>query len=175
MKHLFIIRHAKSSWKDSRLTDHQRLLNKRGKKAGLKMGERLKRKGVLPDAIIASDARRAIDTAALIAEAMGLSLKIIRTNPELYHAPADGILDIIHHFSDAWNQVMVVGHNPGMTQLANWFYPQHIANVPTAGIVELQFKTNSWGLIHQDKLIYSSFDYPKKYERKNECPSLSAK
>ena len=141
--------------------DHQRPLNKRGKKAGPKMGKRLKKKGVRPDAIITSDARRALDTAVLMAESMGAPSDIIRANPELYHAPPDGILDIVHHFPDGWNQVMVVGHNPGMTELANWFYPQHIANIPTAGVVELQFEAKGWGDIDRDKLTYSFFDYPK--------------
>jgi len=161
MKNLLIVRHAKSSWKDPRLTDHQRPLNKRGKKAGPKMGKRLKIKGVRPDAIVTSDARRAMDTAALLAQAMGLPPEIIRLNPELYHAPPNGILDIVHHFPDIWDQVIVVGHNPGMTELANWFYPDRIDNIPTAGVVELQFDTDAWRTIKKDRLESSSFDYPK--------------
>jgi phosphohistidine phosphatase len=165
MKSLFIVRHAKSSWKDPRLMDHQRPLNKRGKKAAPKMGKRMKKKCVRPDAIVTSDARRALDTADLLVHAMGLPSEVIRLNPELYHAPPDGILDIVHHFPDEWNQVMVVGHNPGLTELANWFYPDYIENIPTAGIVKLRFETNAWDRIDQDKLIHSFFDYPKKHDR----------
>jgi phosphohistidine phosphatase len=161
MKSLFIVRHAKSSWKDPRLMDHQRPLNKRGKKAGHKMGKRMKKKGIRPDAIVTSDARRAMDTAELLAQAMELPSDIIRLNPELYHAPPDGILDIIHHLPAGWSQVMVVGHNPGLTELANWFYPQYIENIPTAGIVELRFGIDSWRFINRNQLIASSFDYPK--------------
>ncbi len=68
MKILLIVRHAKSSWKDPHLVDHQRPLNKRGKKAAPEMGRRLKKRGERPDMIVSSDARRAVDTAASMAE-----------------------------------------------------------------------------------------------------------
>jgi phosphohistidine phosphatase len=161
MKTLLIVRHAKSSWKAPRLTDHHRPLNKRGKKAAPEMGRRLKKRGVIPDAIVSSDARRAMDTAVPIAETLGLSNTAIHQEPELYHAGSDHILDIVRQFPDQWNQVMVVGHNPGFTELANLFYPSHIANLPTAGVVELRFNASSWKRIHRDNLAASSFDFPK--------------
>jgi phosphohistidine phosphatase len=161
MKTLLIVRHAKSSWKEPGLIDHQRPLNKRGKKAAPEMGKRLRKRGIRPDIIISSDAKRAIDTAVSMAERLGLSPKLIRQNPAFYHSTPDRILDVVHQFEDKWEQVMLVGHNPGFTELANRFYPHTIANMPTAGVVELRFKTGSWQRIGRDNLDFSSFDFPK--------------
>jgi phosphohistidine phosphatase len=161
MKTVFIMRHAKSSWKDTHLADHQRPLNKRGKKAAPEMGKRLNERGVRPDAIVSSDARRAMETAASMAAMLGLSSNDIQEDPDLYDAPPNRILSVIHRFMDNWKQVIVVGHNPGLTELANRFYPYPIANIPTAGIVELGFKIASWLEIDRENLEFSSFDFPK--------------
>ena len=161
MKILLIVRHAKSSWKDPHLVDHQRPLNKRGKKAAPEMGRRLKKRGVRPDMIVSSDARRAMDTAVSMAEIIGVSPKAIRQTPELYHGAPDRILAVVHQFNDQWKRVMLVGHNPGLTEMANRFIPRPIANIPTAGVVELRFNTRSWRNIDRDNLAFSSFDFPK--------------
>jgi phosphohistidine phosphatase len=156
------MRHAKSSWKDPRLTDHQRPLNKRGKKAAPEMGRRLKQRGVRLDAIVSSDARRAVDTASAVAHALGVDASILRLDADLYHAASAEIADIVHRFDDDWAQAMVVGHNPGFTDLVNRFYPEPIANVPTAGIVALGFGSRSWKHVHRDNLQSWFFDFPKR-------------
>ena len=161
MKTLILMRHAKSSWKDPDLVDHQRPLNKRGKKNAPEMGRRLKKKGSTPDAIVSSDARRALDTAAAVAAKLNLSANAIHQSEALYHASPDRILDVIRQIPDKWKRVMVVGHNPGFTELANRFVAHPIANIPTAGIVELRFDAPSWRHIGSDNLKSSSFDYPK--------------
>ena len=161
MKTLLLVRHAKSSWKDPRLSDHQRPLNKRGKKAAPEMARRLKGLGLQPDVIVSSDARRALDTAAAMAEGLDLPKEVIRPMPELYGAASSEILEIVLQFDDSWQQAMVVGHNPGFTELANRFYPQTIANVPTAGVVELRFDASSWRQIRRNNLEFSRFDFPK--------------
>ncbi|MFH1984336.1 MAG: histidine phosphatase family protein [Pseudomonadota bacterium] len=166
MKTLLLMRHAKSSWKAPHLIDHQRPLNKRGKMAAPEMARRLKKKGVALDAIISSDARRAMDTAAAVAKTLGMPLNAIRPNTALYHAAPDRLLDTVHRFEDSWHQVLLVGHNPGVTELVKGLYPEPIANVPTAGIVSLTFEATSWRQIGRDRLVSSSFDYPK-----NKSPS----
>ncbi len=162
MKTLFVVRHAKSSWNDSLLADHERPLNKRGKKAAPEMGRRLSKTGVAMDTIVSSNARRALDTAAAMARALGVKTSVIRTEPGLYHASADGILEIIYQLDDRLETVMMVGHNPGLTRLANRFLPQPIENIPTAGVVRLEFMTDTWRLIDGGNLTSSDFDYPKK-------------
>jgi phosphohistidine phosphatase len=156
-----MVRHAKSSWKDPDLADHQRPLNKRGKKAAPEMGRRLRKRGGLPDMIVSSDARRAVDTAVSMAEMLGLSPQAIRQTPELYHGTPDRILAVVHQLDDQWERVMLVGHNPGFTEMVNRFTPAPIANIPTAGVVELRFNTRSWRNICRDNLESSWFDFPK--------------
>ena len=161
MKTLLMVRHAKSSWKDPRLEDHRRPLNKRGKKAAPKMARRLKKRGLFPDAVVSSDARRAMDTAIAMADVLALPSKVIHPTAALYHASSEEILEIVRGLADDWQQVMVVGHNPGFTDLADFFFPEPIVNVPTAGVVELRFDASSWQEIHEDNLAYSHFDFPK--------------
>jgi phosphohistidine phosphatase len=161
MKTLLMVRHAKSSWKDPDLADHRRPLNKRGKKAAPEMGRRLRARGVLPDVIVSSDARRAVDTAVSMADMLGLPPQAIRQNPDLYLGTPDRILAVVYQLDDQWNQVMLVGHNPGLTEMANRFTPAPIANIPTAGVVALRFNTRSWRNIDRDNLEFSWFDFPK--------------
>ncbi len=161
MKTLYLMRHAKSSWKDPSLTDHQRPLNKRGKKAAPDMGRRLKERGVLLDIIVCSDAKRALDTAAAVAASLSLPPKMIHQAAELYHASAEEILGVVYRFREKWKRAMIVGHNPGFTDVANLFHANPRFNMPTAGIIELRFDATSWRHIHRDCLVFSSFDFPK--------------
>lgn len=161
MKTLLLMRHAKSSWKDAALQDHERPLNKRGLNAAPEMGRRLKQRGIQLDAIVSSDARRALDTAEAVARTLSLPPEALRRAPDLYDAGTAEILGVIRRFDDTWQQVLVVGHNPGFTDLANRFSPQPIANVPTAGIIAFWFDTPTWRDIDGAHLTASMFDYPK--------------
>lgn len=161
MKTLYVMRHAKSSWKDTRLTDFQRPLNKRGQRDLLEMGRRLKKRAIQPDRIISSDARRAMDTAVPIVEMLGLDPAVIRPESGLYDATADQILDIVKHLDDRWQRVMLFGHNPGFTDFANLFLPQPIGNLPTAGIVELRFAVPTWRDTDRQQVLFSDLDFPK--------------
>lgn len=161
MKTLYLMRHAKSSWKDPRLKDHQRPLNKRGKRAAADMGARFKARGLRPDLLLSSDARRALDTARAICRALDMPPSEIQAEPGLYLATPERILSIVHGLDDRWQRVMLFGHNPGFTDVANLFYPQPIANLPTAGMVELVFDIRHWQDIDRQRLVGSSFDFPK--------------
>jgi phosphohistidine phosphatase len=161
MKILLIMRHAKSSWKDPTLSDHQRPLNKRGKRNVPDMGARLVARKIKPDLIIASDARRALDTAIPIARIIGLDPETIMREPALYHATRAQLLKRVKGLDDRFEQVMVVGHNPGLGDLANSFLPQSLSNLPTAGIVELRFDVGAWQAIDPTCLVHSSVDFPR--------------
>ena len=161
MKTLYIVRHAKSSWKDPGLEDHQRPLNKRGRRDVPVMGSRLKARAVRPDLIVTSDARRALDTAIPIAEMLGLERSVIRRDAGLYHASDAWILERVKALDDGWQQVMIVGHNPGLNEFVNRFLASPIPNLPTVGIVELGFKIDAWQAIDQKRLVHSIFDFPK--------------
>jgi len=161
MKTLYLMRHAKSSWKDPGLEDHQRPLNKRGRRDVPVMGRRLKERAIHLDRIVSSDARRAVNTAVPIGELLGLDAAAIRLEPLLYDASRDEILNIVMRLADGWNQVMIVGHNPGLHDVANLFYPPPLPKFPTSGIVTVVLDIDTWHGIDPKRVIHFDFDYPK--------------
>jgi phosphohistidine phosphatase len=162
MKTLFLVRHAKSSWKDSSIDDTDRPLNKRGKRDAPFMGELLKEKVVNPDLVISSPAKRASKTAQIIAEQIGYSKKDIIYAEEIYEASSRELVDFIKKIDDKYNSVMLFGHNPGFTMLNNFLSKQYIDNIPTCGIVALEFN-NTWKEIDKNTAKMIFFDYPKRY------------
>jgi phosphohistidine phosphatase len=116
VKTLLILRHAKSSWKDLYLADHDRLLNKRGKRDAPRMGQLLLDEGLLPDLIISSTAKRARKTVEGLLEGSGYSLEVQYTR-DFYHGYPETFIAILSELDDKYEQVMVVGHNPGLEEL----------------------------------------------------------
>lgn len=164
MKTLYLIRHAKSSWDNLQLKDFDRPLNKRGQRDAPFMGNILHKKNVQADLLLSSPANRAISTARIIAHALHYSLENIVTNQGLYHASAYDILTIIRAVSNQHNNLLVFGHNPGFTYLSNALANCQIANVPTTGIVCIQFEVNNWTEVDSGKGKLVFFDYPKLYK-----------
>ena len=162
MKMLTIVRHAKSSWKDPTLDDHQRPLKKRGKRDAKEMGRRLAARSVIPDHIISSDARRAVDTAVAITRALGIPANQIHLQPALYHMTDKELVEMVGELSDAWTRVMLFGHNPTLTDFVNRFLRNHLPNLPTSGIVELHFDCASWRDVDPRNVAYRHVDFPKK-------------
>ena len=159
-KTLYIIRHAKSSWKDLSLDDFDRTLNKRGKSDAPLMGIRLEEQNVLPDLIISSSAKRTKKTAKIIAKILKYKNDIIYTR-ELYESSVDAMHSILVEINDENNTVFLVGHNTGI----NGFVQEYInlqENVPTSGIVEIEFDCDKWSEISTTNAKLISFDYPKK-------------
>ena len=116
MKFVLILRHAKSSWKETGVSDHSRPLNKRGKMAAPRMGQILYEEDFVPDVILSSTARRARDTADLVAEASGFEGEVVYLE-NFYHAWPSDYLDELRSLSGDINTAMIVGHNPGMEML----------------------------------------------------------
>src|SRR5690348_14444773 len=137
MKTLYIVRHAKSSWDDPMLEDFDRPLNDRGKRDAPIMGRRLKEKDIHPSLILSSSAKRAFSTSKKIAKVIGYSKDKIKTTVDLFHASEEEILQAIQTLKDKHDSVMIIGHNPGLTEFVNTIMEEviEIENVPTCGIV----------------------------------------
>jgi len=163
MKTLYIIRHAKSSWKDLGIGDHDRKLNERGKLSAPFMGKKLAEKGEQIDIYLSSTAKRAFRTARYIAKAFGLKKNEIIQKNELYHAGQRDMLKMINAIHNSHNSAAVFGHNPGFTDLSNHLTGELIDNIPTCGIVKIEFEVDTWEAISggNGRLIW--FDYPKRY------------
>jgi phosphohistidine phosphatase len=162
MKHLYLIRHAKSDWSNESKSDFERGLNKRGKKAILTMANALKEKKVMPDLILASPAKRARLTANGLAKEIGYTGKI-KYIDALYMAEPLDVLSIIKEIKDKYDNVCIVGHNPETTQLTNLMVEEYIENVPTLGIVALELPIKHWQQFKPEKVKLNFFIYPKMY------------
>ena len=161
MKTLTLVRHAKSSWKDTSLSDRDRPLNKRGKRDAPEMGRRIAAAGIRPSLIISSPAVRAWTTARIIADAIGYPREFLQRDKNLYLASVDGILDVIVAQDNGFNSLMLVGHNPGFTDFANYLVPGLTNNIPTAGIVCVELDTDDWSLYEKPGVQLVLYDFPK--------------
>jgi phosphohistidine phosphatase len=161
MKSLFLIRHAKSSWSDSSLHDHDRPLNERGKRDGPRMAKWIHSQGAQPDAIVSSTAKRARKTAQYFAKAFGVDKGDIERRSAIYEASTRALLQVIQELDDEWETVFLFGHNPGFTDLANLFPGDYIDNVPTCGIVRLEADVDSWKDFGPQSAEQRAFYYPK--------------
>ena len=163
MKTVYLVRHAKSSWSDLSLDDFERPLNKRGKRDAPFMSKMLRGLGVPVDAIVTSPARRALTTAEHFRDEFGLPDEHFIRDKNLYHAYSGEILRIINGISDAYQTVLVFGHNPGFTELANAFAHDYLPNVPTCGIVKLESTAEEWKDFSQKNTRRRGFYYPKQF------------
>ena len=143
MKTLLVLRHAKSSWKDPSVTDHDRPLNSRGKRDAPRIGKIIAAEEVRPDIILSSTAKRAWRTAEAISNAVGLPGKDVVQDDRLYLAePADIVAVVRAAGSDArW--VLVVGHNPGLEVLVMRL-TGHAEPLPTAAVAAVSLPMDSW-------------------------------
>ena len=163
MKYLYLIRHAKSSWKDSSLDDHDRPLNRRGQRDAPMMGKRLRHRAIKPDLMLSSTALRGVKTAQALAEEIGYPEQEINYQKALYHASPSGILSQISQIHDQHQTLFLIGHNPSMTDLADQLTYANIDNIVTCGVYALALNIGSWSQIRADgKASRLFYDYPKK-------------
>ena len=142
MKTLLVLRHAKSSWNDPALDDHERPLNKRGRRDAPRMGELVREYGLIPDVIISSNAARARLTAEAVAEAARYAGEIL-LDPRLYLAcPAD-ILSLLTAVRENAGTVMIIGHNPGLEELVEQLTGER-QDLPTATLAQIRLPIDQW-------------------------------
>jgi phosphohistidine phosphatase len=142
MKTLLVLRHAKSSWDDAALDDHERPLNKRGRRDAPRMGELVREHGLIPDVVISSDAVRARLTAEAVVEAARYAGAILLDRRLYLAGPAD-ILSLLRTVGEKAETVMIVGHNPGLEELVaqltgDW------QNLPTAALAQIVLPIDRW-------------------------------
>jgi phosphohistidine phosphatase len=163
-KRLTLLRHAKSSWNNPGLDDRDRPLNTRGEQDAPMMGQRLLKKHLRPSLILTSPAKRARQTAKIIAREIGYPIEFLQTERELYLAQPETMLDVIAQQDNAFNDIVLCGHNPGITELSNRLSGASIDNVPTCGMVFLEADIASWDEIHNAHCVLTEFDFPKRPE-----------
>jgi phosphohistidine phosphatase len=162
MKQLLLCRHAKSSWKNRNLPDIDRPLNKRGRKNAPDMGRRLAERGMEPEQIFTSPAKRARKTARRLCRGMGASRSIIRVVDSIYDSDVQNLLNVLMKTDERLQRILLVGHNFELTDLVNTLLALDIYNVPTCGIVAIQFDCRYWNEISRSRAELLFFDYPGK-------------
>jgi phosphohistidine phosphatase len=165
MKTLYIARHAKSSWKDPELSDFDRPLNKRGKRDAPFMGKLLKDSGVKPDLIISSPAKRAIVTAKEFAGKLDYPGKKIKQDDRIYYNTVNDLMAVISGIDNEVDHLMLFGHNPSFTELANELCNHPVDNIPTAAVYAIDFEVDNWKQIGTKTGSLRFFEYPKKHQR----------
>lgn len=161
MKYLVLIRHSKSSWENSLLSDHARPLAPRGLRDAPMMGARLKKRRVFPDLIISSDAERTKQTAHLIVQGLGIELMKITFKRNLYHAEAHEILSVVRSTPNEIDTLFLIGHNPGMNDLM-WKMKGTLENLPTTGVFAVKASIIDWKDFKAENSDFWFEDYPKK-------------
>ena len=161
MKRIFVVRHAKSSWGDLTLPDHARPLNERGRRDAPIMAALCVERNHVPDMIICSNAKRARETSEYFVKAFGLNPQSFRLESGLYHAPSDKYFEEAILIDDIHSSVMMFGHNPGITYLANEVSSTFVDNVPTCGILIIESSANAWSDVDISNCKLLDFLYPK--------------
>jgi len=164
MKHLLIIRHAKSSWDNPELQDNERPLNKRGLEDAPMMANILKKNNFKIDKIFSSSALRAKMTAEIFSKELNFPESLIEYTDELYNASRRDILNFIKRVDDKLENIAIVGHNPGLTDLVHFLLYDFDYELPTCAIVGVDLDIEKWSDIKSGTGILRFFEYPKKHK-----------
>lgn len=156
MKTLYLVRHAKSSWKHD-VDDHKRPLKSRGERDGQMVSKKVAAIIETPQKMISSDATRALSTAQFFKEALKVEDANLETNHELYDFSGQNVMRMIKSLPDNLDKVMLVGHNHAFTSVANMLGNNYIDNVPTCGFVMLEFDEKKWSEITTGKTVKTIF------------------
>ncbi|MDF7826642.1 histidine phosphatase family protein [Pontiellaceae bacterium B12227] len=156
-KTLYLVRHAKSDWNTGE-SDFERPLNKRGQRDAPEMGQRIKDAGSLPEQILCSPARRAVQTL----ESLDLGIKAVLFKEKIYEASTGDLLDLVQSLDDSCGSAMLIGHNPAMTWLATLLSGVRIEGMPTCSILTIRLDSDHWKSAGACPATLLHFDYPKK-------------
>ncbi|MGI9240333.1 MAG: SixA phosphatase family protein [Verrucomicrobiales bacterium] len=163
MKLLTVVRHAKSSWGDDSLPDHDRPLNNRGLRVAPLMGEVLASRIELPDLVLSSTALRARTTAGIIASKLGYADQEIVEDGQIYHASTAELLKVLREIDESHRSAIVFGHVPGVHQLSNTLCPDAgIQHFPTCAASLIELDIDYWGEIGENCGKLVDFLVPKQ-------------
>ena len=163
MKTLTLIRHAKSSWKNTELEDFDRPLNKRGKKdlpgLAIRVGQQLPK----PDCLLYSPALRTRLTSEPLIVVWRLTDQQVKPLPEAYEASSSTLLKLLRKTPDTCQHLVLIGHNPGLAELTSRLTGQALLHFPTAAVAHLCLTNEHWATLDDHCASLSWFDYPKKH------------
>ena len=142
MKTLFVLRHAKSSWENPDWSDFERPLNSPGLDAARFIGELIYERGLQPQMIVSSPAKRAKQTAVLVKEIAEVS-KPVKFDERIYEASPLTLFNLIREFDEKWESILIVGHNPGFENLVRMLTGETVS-MPTAALARINLDIENW-------------------------------
>lgn len=162
MKRLTLIRHAKSNWNDPDLTDFERPLNGRGRRDAPVMALRLAEAVGAPDLWVSSPALRAITTARLFAEALSAPDTHVLLSPDIYDADLARLRSVLQALPESAHHVWMLGHNPGLSDLAHWLNSAAPSHLPTCAAVAFDLPPDPWSTLRPGSGRVLAHLYPKQ-------------
>jgi len=160
MKRIYIVRHAKSSWADLTMSDKDRPLNARGNRDAPVMAQEIKAINPQIDGLFSSTSQRTRETSDHFKK--HLEFGNVTYQDKIYHAPYQDLIEVIHDIPEDMNIAMLIGHNPGSTDLYNHFATDYLDNLPTCGIFILEID-GKWIDADQQNTVVKQLLYPKMY------------
>ena len=160
---LTIVRHAKSSWRFADLDDHRRPLNRRGLRDVLRMPRIVAQRIPRPDLLIASDAARTVQTAQALADAYELPDERAILTDELYLAGHRELMRILGSMRDRHTHVMLVGHNPGLSELCEHLLGTPMEHLPTFATASLELEVSGWKQLGRGRARLASLLLPRDF------------
>lgn len=161
MKVLYVMRHAKSSWGEPGLDDFDRPLLEKGKKRTRLIIEYLLNKGVKPELIISSPAVRASDTAQIIAHGLSVDKDAVKYEKSIYSSDSEKIEDLFYDLPNKISEIMLIGHNPAVTNFVNTYLENKVDALPTSSVAAIQFDTNEWDKVLDSTATVLFLIFPK--------------
>jgi phosphohistidine phosphatase len=160
IKDLYLLRHARASEKMSDQNDRDRLLNSIGLQNATRMGMNFTQKNIQFDIILTSPAFRAATTASLIAEQIKYDTGRVHENDEIYEASVRTLLRVVTQLKEEWKSVLIVGHNPSITYLAEYLTKHDIGDMTTCGVTHIKFDDSKWEEVSEGTGTFVSYEYP---------------
>lgn len=162
MKTVLFARHAKSNWNEAGVSDFDRPLNEKGNHDAPLMASYLQQCGYVIHEIMSSDAARARATAEVYKTQLTPGVAVV-LNHSLYSATQLDVIDIVNSLPEKNSTVMLVGHNPTMTEVVNYYTEEGISDMPSCGVAIVQFEVSNWLDIKSKSGDLLAFDSPKKH------------
>jgi phosphohistidine phosphatase len=163
MLRLTLVRHAKTEPARSDQEDWDRVLEPRGQRDAPEMGRRLKHRHMKPERILSSPAVRALATATILARELGVQAARVQQDERLYLAAPKDMLKVVRDLGGNLQHVMIVGHNPGITEFADRLSAERsVDNMPTCAVYTLEFDIARWADLDWSSGVNADMDYPKK-------------
>jgi phosphohistidine phosphatase len=164
MKIIYLVRHAKAGWDNSWTADFDRALSDHGMKEAREMSRHLRNKGIVPELIVSSPAKRAISTAEIFADTLGYNPEKIVKRVEIYQGGPDELAGIVKSLPEECHTVMLFGHNPVISMFSSWLAGKSMPQMETCGIVCIELGKTKWKDVKKESGKAAWHDYPGRHQ-----------